>query len=120
MNEIHFDTHKYVDALRKAGIKEEHAVAHKEALNGAAFATRHDIDALRIEIKTELRAKLETMGAKMDARMETMEAKMNEKMETMEARIDAKMEAMEHRIVNKMIGANILLILAATAVIKLL
>nr|VFJ96518.1 MAG: hypothetical protein BECKH772A_GA0070896_101057 [Candidatus Kentron sp. H]VFJ97098.1 MAG: hypothetical protein BECKH772B_GA0070898_101047 [Candidatus Kentron sp. H]VFK02720.1 MAG: hypothetical protein BECKH772C_GA0070978_101007 [Candidatus Kentron sp. H] len=109
MNEIHFDTHKYVDTLRRAGIEEEHAVAHKEALNGAAFATRHDIDAFRIELKTELRAKLETMEAKMDARMETMETKM-----------DAKMEAMEHRIVNKMIGANILLIIAATAVIKLL
>nr|VFJ57683.1 MAG: hypothetical protein BECKDK2373B_GA0170837_10682 [Candidatus Kentron sp. DK] len=44
MTAIPFDTHEFVGTLRKAGVGEQAAVAHKNALINAAFATKADLN----------------------------------------------------------------------------
>nr|VFJ50177.1 MAG: hypothetical protein BECKDK2373C_GA0170839_102813 [Candidatus Kentron sp. DK] len=60
MTAIPFDTHRFVENLRAAGVPNEQAVAHKDALANAAFATGGDIGELRGEIeKLEIKMKAE-------------------------------------------------------------
>nr|VFJ69815.1 MAG: hypothetical protein BECKFM1743C_GA0114222_105341 [Candidatus Kentron sp. FM]VFJ70540.1 MAG: hypothetical protein BECKFM1743A_GA0114220_105531 [Candidatus Kentron sp. FM]VFK18047.1 MAG: hypothetical protein BECKFM1743B_GA0114221_105211 [Candidatus Kentron sp. FM] len=60
MNAIPFDTHEFVETLSEAGIPREQAIAHKNALRKAAFATSADIDQLRLEMREmEQRIKLD-------------------------------------------------------------
>nr|VFK21174.1 MAG: hypothetical protein BECKLPF1236B_GA0070989_12415 [Candidatus Kentron sp. LPFa]VFK25606.1 MAG: hypothetical protein BECKLPF1236A_GA0070988_104822 [Candidatus Kentron sp. LPFa]VFK35602.1 MAG: hypothetical protein BECKLPF1236C_GA0070990_103973 [Candidatus Kentron sp. LPFa]VFK67870.1 MAG: hypothetical protein BECKUNK1418G_GA0071005_11717 [Candidatus Kentron sp. UNK]VFK69953.1 MAG: hypothetical protein BECKUNK1418H_GA0071006_102135 [Candidatus Kentron sp. UNK] len=57
---VPFDTYKFIDTLREAGVEEKQAIAHKNALAGAAFATKADIDMLRLEMREmEQRIKIE-------------------------------------------------------------
>jgi hypothetical protein len=58
-DQIVFDKLTYLDRLVRAGIAEDHARAHTEALNDAlreSVATKADIDALRIATKADIDA----------------------------------------------------------------
>lgn len=60
MTAIPFDTHSFVEKLRDAGVPNEQAVAHKDVLCDASFATKADIDGLRLEMRgMEHRIKLD-------------------------------------------------------------
>nr|VFK20707.1 MAG: hypothetical protein BECKLPF1236B_GA0070989_12221 [Candidatus Kentron sp. LPFa]VFK68393.1 MAG: hypothetical protein BECKUNK1418G_GA0071005_12321 [Candidatus Kentron sp. UNK]VFK73679.1 MAG: hypothetical protein BECKUNK1418H_GA0071006_12501 [Candidatus Kentron sp. UNK] len=50
MDAIPFDTHEFVRTLRQAGVDEKQAIAYKDALKGAAFATRHDLEMMENRI----------------------------------------------------------------------
>nr|VFJ86418.1 MAG: hypothetical protein BECKH772A_GA0070896_1000157 [Candidatus Kentron sp. H]VFJ88291.1 MAG: hypothetical protein BECKH772B_GA0070898_1000149 [Candidatus Kentron sp. H]VFJ95508.1 MAG: hypothetical protein BECKH772C_GA0070978_1000257 [Candidatus Kentron sp. H] len=54
MSPTPFDTHEFVETLKRAGVHECRAVAHENALGNAAFATREDIGTLAIEMKAEI------------------------------------------------------------------
>ncbi len=59
MNAIPFDTHGFIETLCDAGVPKEQAIAHKDALTRAAFATGGDIDRLEAKIEkvhTEMQA----------------------------------------------------------------
>jgi hypothetical protein len=64
VTEILFDRLAYMDRLKRAGINEDHARAHAEAMDEAlreSVATRHDVAAVRIEI-TAVKADLALLG----------------------------------------------------------
>nr|VFJ91121.1 MAG: hypothetical protein BECKH772A_GA0070896_1002716 [Candidatus Kentron sp. H]VFJ91970.1 MAG: hypothetical protein BECKH772B_GA0070898_1002315 [Candidatus Kentron sp. H]VFJ98813.1 MAG: hypothetical protein BECKH772C_GA0070978_1002516 [Candidatus Kentron sp. H] len=54
MSAVPFDTHRFVETLRDAGVPERQAVAHKDALGEASFATKADLRETEQRIKVEL------------------------------------------------------------------
>nr|VFJ60472.1 MAG: hypothetical protein BECKFW1821A_GA0114235_11031 [Candidatus Kentron sp. FW]VFJ62442.1 MAG: hypothetical protein BECKFW1821B_GA0114236_10744 [Candidatus Kentron sp. FW] len=54
MTAIPFDTHRFIQTLRKAGVEEEQAIAHKDALGEAAFATKADLVEMEQRIKLDI------------------------------------------------------------------
>lgn len=57
-DQILFDKLIYIDRLKRAGVTEDQARAHAEAIDGAlreAVATKTDIVVLKAEIKAELK-----------------------------------------------------------------
>nr|VFK27217.1 MAG: hypothetical protein BECKMB1821G_GA0114241_102614 [Candidatus Kentron sp. MB]VFK31046.1 MAG: hypothetical protein BECKMB1821I_GA0114274_102015 [Candidatus Kentron sp. MB]VFK75497.1 MAG: hypothetical protein BECKMB1821H_GA0114242_102414 [Candidatus Kentron sp. MB] len=54
MTAIPFDTHDFVQKLRDAGVPNEQAIAHKDALCDASFATKADLRDMEHRIKIEM------------------------------------------------------------------
>jgi hypothetical protein len=81
-----FDKLTYMDRLKRAGISEEHARAHAEAMEGAlheGVATSAEVTilgtALRAEmaaLRTELRAEMAALRAEMRADMAALRSEM--------------------------------------------
>ncbi|VFM95363.1 MAG: hypothetical protein BECKG1743D_GA0114223_100898 [Candidatus Kentron sp. G] len=60
MTSIPFDTHGFVDTLRKSGVDEKQAIAHKDALCDASFATGADLRGMEQRIELDIvRCKLD-------------------------------------------------------------
>nr|VFK16292.1 MAG: hypothetical protein BECKLFY1418C_GA0070996_102234 [Candidatus Kentron sp. LFY] len=54
MTSIPIDTHGFVETLRKAGVPEQQAIAHKDAICNASFATGPDLREVEQRIHTEM------------------------------------------------------------------
>ncbi|VFM97737.1 MAG: hypothetical protein BECKG1743D_GA0114223_102861 [Candidatus Kentron sp. G] len=54
MTSIPFDTHRFVDTLRKSGVDGKQAIAHKDALCDASFATQADLREMEQRIKLDI------------------------------------------------------------------
>ena len=92
MASVTFNTLKYANRLKQAGVSPEQAEALAEVLatHQSELATKTDLVALKNELKSDITA--------IKAEMAAMEASLNAKMTAMEARLDAKMTAMEERL----------------------
>jgi len=60
MTAVPFDTLKFVETLRKAGVAEQQAIAHKDALSEAAFATKADLREMELRLTIKVGAMIAT------------------------------------------------------------
>lgn len=72
---ITFDTLKFVEKLKAAGISEEHAKAEAEALSGALAESLDTQVATKVDI-IRLERRVDALDAKMDTRFERIDGEM--------------------------------------------
>lgn len=90
----------YARRLREAGISEEQAVGHAEALAEAmtdAFATKQDLDVLSARMDARFSA-VDARFAAVDARFDHMERHFDVRLVELEHRMVLRMEELEKRI----------------------
>nr|VFK61949.1 MAG: hypothetical protein BECKTC1821F_GA0114240_106517 [Candidatus Kentron sp. TC] len=86
MTDIPFDTHEFVETLREAGVEKEQAIAHKDALSKAAFATKADIE--------RLTSNIDQLRSATKANIDRLRSEMRLEMREMEHRLTIRMGAM--------------------------
>jgi DNA-binding transcriptional MerR regulator len=94
------DTLRVAKRLREAGFTDPQAEAvvasMQEAAEGAAFATKADLDAARSELKAEIAA--------LRSNLRETELRLEAKIGETELRIEAKIEASKADILNRVFG----------------
>jgi len=124
--EITFDKLVYIDRLKSAGIAEQQARAHAEALDQAlrdtvatkqdVFAVKQDIAAVKQELKDDirdLRTEMRTEIVRLDTKIDKLDAKID--------KLDTKIEstvALAVRDIKIWLGGIIIVAFGALASIK--
>ena len=89
---ILFDTHEYVQTLRKGGVPDDQAEAHREALAHAftqGVATHDDI--------VGLSARMDILNGKIDG----VETRLNDKIESLSENLNSKIEGFNKSLSDK-------------------
>ena len=94
------DTLRVAKRLREAGFTDPQAEAvvasMQEAAEGAAFATKADLDSVRSELKAEIAA--------LRSKLRETELRLETKLRETELRLRAKIEAIKADILNRVFG----------------
>ena len=105
------DTLRVAKRLREAGFTDPQAEAvvasMQEAAEGAAFATKADLDSVRGELKAEitaLRSELHETELRLEAKIRETELRLEAKIRETELRLEAKIEASKAYILNRVFG----------------
>src|SRR5205807_6925261 len=105
------DTLRVAKRLREAGFTDPQAEAvvasTQEAAEGAAFATKADLDSVRGELKAEitaLRSELHETELRLEAKIRETELRLEAKIRETELRLEAKIEASKADILNRVFG----------------
>lgn len=118
---VAFDTLAYARRLAGAGVPEEQAAAHAEALVSALgeelivrrdlepLATKEDLRRLRDELldraeeldlrlEARLEARMEELEQRLGARIDVLEQRLGARIDEVEQRLGARMDALEQRL----------------------
>jgi chromosome segregation ATPase len=112
-----FDALAYVHKLRDAGLSEQQAEAHAEALAAAmtdSLATKHDLREQLAQIDTRF-AQIDLRFAQIDTRFVEVHGRLDQ----LEARFDGKLAALEHRITLRFGGIVVTAFGAFATLVKL-
>ncbi len=142
MSQVAFDTLKFTETLKQAGVSEQHAKAEAIAIQGAfsealntQVATKADIQklkddvqAFKEEIKDDMQAfkdevKKDTQGLKDDvtklgARMDNLDTGLTARIDTVDTELTARIDAVDTKLTAKinlvhwMVGFNLAFTLA--------
>ena len=112
-----FDALAYVHKLREAGLSEQQAEAHAEALAAAmtdSLATKHDLREQLAHIDSRF-SQIELRFAQIDTRFVEVHGRLDQ----MDARFDGKLAALEHRMTLRFGGIVVTAFGAFATLVKL-
>jgi predicted nuclease with TOPRIM domain len=124
---ILFDKLAYIDRLKRAGIDENQARAHAEAMNDAlreSVATKADLRTESSRLQTKIEAEVTRLENKIEAETTRLENKIVSEVTRLENKIGSESARLETKIdlglrdVTIRIGAMLVALFAALAAIK--
>ena len=105
---ILFDTHEYVQTLRKGGVPDDQAEAHREALAHAftqGVATHDDIVGLSARMDI-LNGKIDRVETRLNDKIESLSENLNSKIEGFNKNLNDKIESLSENLNSKIEGFN--------------
>lgn len=106
-----FDTLKFANTLKAAGVPDKQAEAEAAAfaeviqVNFKELATKEDLARLGSDLRHEMKemeyrlnAKIEGLALKLDAKIEAVVSKLDAKIETVASKLDAKINAVDAKL----------------------
>jgi len=98
---IQFDTLEYAKTLQAAGIPQDQAEAHAQAL-GTALAGAVVVPSELVLVKADLLARMELLKHELVARMDSIKHELEVRMDSIKHELEARMDSIKHELEARM------------------